>query len=72
MVPGIICGLVSWAYSGPSSVHWLILAPGRLVCVGAKGKAPQDKPLWHANYFKLKTIKAQKTPEESLTFPLTT
>ena len=27
--------------------------------------------LWHVDYFELKTIKAQKTQEEMLTFPLT-
>ena len=27
--------------------------------------------LWHADYFKLKPIKAQKTQEETLTFPFT-
>jgi len=28
-------------------------------------------PLWHADYFELKRIKAQETQEENLTFPLT-
>ena len=35
-----------------------------------EGRPPQDVPLWYADYFKLKTMKAQKTQEEHLTFPL--
>ena len=36
---------------------------------GAKCATP--KSLWHADYFRLKAIKAQKTQEENLTFPVT-
>ena len=31
--------------------------------------SPQNVSLWHMDYFELKTIKAQRTQEESLTFP---
>ena len=37
--------------------------------VGAQGKLPQDAPLWYADYFKLKTIRTQRTQEEYLSFP---
>lgn len=39
--------------------------------VGAQNKLTQDLPVWYVDYFKLKTIKAQKTQEETFTFPLT-
>ena len=32
---------------------------------------PQNVSLWHADYFKLRTIKAQKSQEEPWTFVLT-
>ena len=32
---------------------------------GVQGRTPLDVPLWHVDYFKLKTIKAQKTQEET-------
>ena len=35
---------------------------------GVQGRPPQDAPLWYADYFELKTIKAQKTQEEHLIF----
>ena len=38
---------------------------------GVQDRPPQDVPLWHANYFKLKSIKAGETQEEPLNFPLT-
>lgn len=39
--------------------------------VGTGSKACHPKmSLWHADYFEMNTIKAQKTWEETLTFPL--
>lgn len=32
-------------------------------------KKKKKKSLWYENYFMLKTVKAQKTQEETLTFP---
>lgn len=42
-----------------------------LRATGAKSGLSQDMPLWHAEDVKLKTIKAQKTQKETLTFPQT-
>ena len=39
------------------------------ICGGNKTCYPQIS-LWHMDHFELKTIKAQKTQEELLTFPL--
>ena len=38
---------------------------------GIQDRPPQEAPPGYADYFKLKTIKAQKTQEEHLTFPQT-
>lgn len=38
---------------------------------GAQGRPPQNVSLWYANYFELKTSKAQKIEEEPLNLPLT-
>ena len=35
---------------------------------GVQVRLPQDVPLWYADYFELKTIKAKKTQEEQLAF----
>ena len=35
---------------------------------GVQGRPPQDAPLWYADYFELKTIRAQ-TQQEHSTFP---
>lgn len=43
----------------------------RVKSVGAKAQMLQNVPLWHVDPFELKTIKAQKTLEEILTFRLT-
>lgn len=32
--------------------------------MGVPGRSPQDVPLWHANYFELRTFKAQEIHEE--------
>ena len=37
-----------------------------VVCSRAKSMPPQDSPQWHAGYFEVKNIKAQKTQEETL------
>jgi len=31
--------------------------------VGGQGQAPQDRPLWHNDYFELKAIKTQQIQE---------
>lgn len=36
-------------------------------CVGLENESPLDVPLWHAEYFELKIIKAQEVQEELLT-----
>ena len=36
---------------------------------GVQDRLPQDVPHWYADYCELKTIRAQKTQEEHLTFP---
>lgn len=41
-----------------------------LSVVEVQSKSAHNVPLWLEDYFKLKTIKAQKTQEEALTFPL--
>ena len=38
---------------------------------GVQGRLPQNMPLWHVDYFELKTIKVQQTQEELFTSPLT-
>lgn len=38
---------------------------------GAKGRQPQNVPLWHEDYFEVKTIKARKTQEGPLSLSLT-
>ena len=38
---------------------------------GVQGRPHQDVPLWHVDYFELKTSKAQKIQEELLNFPFT-
>ena len=45
-------------------VSWIYATVGKKIC------HPKIS-LWHVDYFKLKTIEAQKTQEETLTFPLT-
>ena len=40
-----------------------------LPCKGEQHMPPLNVALWHMDYFELKTIKAQRTQEESLTFP---
>lgn len=37
---------------------------------GVQNKPPQNVPLRHVGYFKLKKIKAQKNPEKKFLFPL--
>lgn len=36
---------------------------------GVQNKLPPEVPLWHVDYFDLKTIKAQKTQEELFASP---
>ena len=38
---------------------------------GAQKKLTQVLPVWYVDYFKLKTLKTQKTQEETFTFSLT-
>lgn len=38
-----------------------------LCSVVAKGRLPQNVPLWHVDYLELKTIEVQKTQAETLT-----
>lgn len=54
-----------------STFHW---APELyiLITVGVQNESPQDVPLWNADYFKLKTIKAKKPQKESWAFSLMT
>lgn len=33
---------------------------------GAKGRLPQDGPIWYEDYFELKTIKTQYIQEKAL------
>ena len=40
-----------------------------LYLVEAQNPSPQDVSLWNVGYFELKTIEAQKTQEETFTFP---
>ena len=42
------------------------LVQGHLDCLHLRG----TKYLWTVDYFKLKIVKAQKTQQETLTFPL--
>ena len=37
----------------------------RVIDVGAKGRSPQDEPLWYEDYFELKAIKTHQVQEES-------
>lgn len=39
--------------------------------VRVQNESPQNMPPWHADYFELKTIEAQKAQEELFTYPLT-
>ena len=36
---------------------------------GVQGRLPQNMPLWHVDYFELKTNKSQQTQEELFTSP---
>lgn len=41
-------------------------------CLIVQNQSPQAVSNRHADYFKLKTVKAQKAQEETLAFPFTT
>ena len=52
-------------------LEWVAISFSTVKYVGEQNLTPQYMPLWHVDYCELKTIKAQKTQEEPLTFPLT-
>ena len=39
------------------------------VSVGAKGRLPQDRPLWHKDYFELKVVKIQQMQDKLFASP---
>ena len=55
------------------NIEWVITIIASGHCNGAKFTFPlqkkKKKSLWYENYFMPKTVKAQTTQEETLTFP---